>query len=281
MAEETIDQKLNAPPTGNQEKKEAPKKVSTLESVVNETFKLVGDTAKLGLAVGIPATQAALVPPAARDTGILAGAQVAADATTSRIKGEKYTIGDIAKSSAVGTGIAVPAHYAYNIINKIPLDSALGYVGRAAAFGGILYPFYIGLYQFLDYTIKNRTFKGLGKYLKENYWKSLKNAWKYVFPFGLANVLFAPPYLQIPIGALLSYAVALFGAPKKGEVPAEKKRDTTPWYKAASNVVYKAGSSIFNAPYNIGRAIYELAKPKPKAAEAPRAPTAQPVAQPA
>ncbi|MDP3766258.1 MAG: hypothetical protein Q8R04_07130, partial [Nanoarchaeota archaeon] len=272
MAEETkLEQTAKtAPATGNQEKKKGSKKVSTLESVVNDLNYFVGNILKIGLAAGIPFAQATLLPPVARDTAILAGAQVAADATTARKRGEKYAISDLAKSSAIGTGIAGPTSLIYNLINKIPLDSIGGYLGRAAAFGGIVYPFYIGLYQILDHTIRNMSFKGLGKYLKENYWTSLKRAWKYVFPFGLANVLFAPAYLQIPIGALLSYIVALFGAPKKGKVPEEKKRDKTPYLVAASNAFYKLGSSIFNLPYNIGRAVYEVAKSPKQASPAAR-----------
>src|SRR3989344_4942323 len=130
------DDALNAP----QEKKEEKKPVGTLESIVNETFKFIWDTAKTALAVGIPATQAALVPYAARDTYILTGAQVAGDATTARRKGEKFTLTDAIKSSVVGTAITVPIYHTYNLMNKIPLDSIGGYLGRAGVFGGLVYP---------------------------------------------------------------------------------------------------------------------------------------------
>ncbi len=78
--------------------------------------------------------------------------------------------------------------------------------------GGLIYPSFIGLYQFINYTIRNRSVKGVGKYIKENYWTTLKKSYKYTLPFSLLNVFFAPPILNIPIASALTYAFNLFGA---------------------------------------------------------------------
>ena len=77
---------------------------------------------------------------------------------------------------------------------------------------------------------------------------------KYLFPINLANIFFVPPYLQIPVSALTSYAFALFGAPKKGEVPEEQKRDKTPYLAAATNAVGRGIRNLFYAPYNLAYA---------------------------
>lgn len=280
MAEETKLEQVAKAASENKEGQK-PKPASTIDSVVDETMHLLGSGAKLGLAAAAPLAQAAAYPSLARDTAILAGAQVAADATNDIKRGKKYTAGSALESSIVGTAITAPIYGLYNLINKIPLDSALGYVERAAAFGGLIYPVFVGGYQFVDYVVKNRTLKGAGKYIKENYWPSLKKAWKYVLPFGLANVLFAPAYLQIPIGALLSYVFALFGAPKKDQLKEEEKRDKTPYYSATYNAGAKLAKNIkgtFEASYAIGSTLYEkisnffkttASSPAPAASPAP------------
>lgn len=266
MAETALEQTAKTAP--QEEKQEAKQKpVSTLESVVNETSHLIKTGLNIGLAGLIPYTQAVLVPQAARDTAILAGVQVAGDATTNFKRGKKTTSAEVLKSSAVGTAISVPTYYAFNLVNKIPLDNIAGYFGRASLFGGAIAPAFIGFYQTVDYLVRNLSFKGLGNYLKENYWPTLKKFWTRVLPFSLANIFFVPAYLQIPVAAGLQYLFTLFGAPKKGELKEEEKRDKTPYLVAASNVAYKLGRNLFYAPL---RAIYEIAKPSPKP------PTAQP-----
>lgn len=260
------------------EGKKEEKKISTLESVVNETIHAAGSLLKIGLATGIPYTQASTFPHLARDTAILAGSQVAGDATTDFRKGKKYTSGNVLESSLVGTAITAPVYAMYSLVNKIPTDTALGIVAKAGAWGGLAYPAFIGGYQSVDYLIKNRTFKGLGTYLKENYWKTLKFSWKYLLPLSLLNIFLVPPFLQIPVGAALSYAFALFGAPKKGELKEEEKRDKTPYYLAVYNAGSKLAKNIkgtFEAAYAIGSTLYEkisnffkTAAPAPAAAPA-------------
>ena len=260
MAEETkLEQTAKTAP---QEKKEEQKPIGTLESVVNETSHLIKTGINLGLAGLIPYIQAVLVPQAARDTAILAGVQVAGDATTNFKRGKKTDSSEVLKSSIVGTTIAVPTYYAFKLVNKISLDNIAGYFGRASLFGGAIAPAFIGFYQTVDYLVRNLSFKGLGKYLKENYWPTLKKFWTRVLPFSLANIFFVPANLQIPVAAGLQYLFTLFGAPKKGELKEEEKRDKTPYYVAAANAAYKLGRNLFYAPL---RAIYEIAKPAPKA----------------
>lgn len=250
------------------EQKEEKKPVSTLESAVNETFHLAGNAVKLGLAAAIPATQAIFGsqllhnPLIARDTAIMTGAQIAGDFTTDLKRGKKYTAGSILESSIFGTAVAIPLHYAFKVAHTIPLDTTLGYIAKAGYWSGVAYPLYIGTYQFLGYLIRNRGFSGVGKYMKENYWPALKKSWKYLLPISLLNVFLAPPILNVPIAAALSYFFTLFGAPKTDKVKDEDKRDKTPYLVATSNVLGRLGKNtakgIYDTAYGIGAGVRNL-----------------------
>ena len=274
---ETIEDIAKAAPAHGKNEGEKPKQISVFGSAASEFLQMVKTVTQLGIAAVIPAAQATIAPQLARDTAIMASAQVAADATTNYKRGKKTTAREILNSSAVGTLITAPVFYAYNIVNKIPTDTVLGYVSKGAAWGGAAIPVILGIYQSIDYLVRTLSFKGLGKYLKENYWPTLKYASTRLLPFSLANIFFVPPILQIPVGAVLSYIFALFGAPKKGELKAEEKRDPTPFYVAAGNAFGRGLKNIFygvpQAIYAVGSTLYgKLAKPvaplKPAAAGA-------------
>ena len=270
----------NEAPSGNehaapnqpagQEKKEEKKPIGTLESVVNESYHLFGNTVKLGLAGFIPYTQGVLFPSVARDSAILAGSQIAGDFTTDRRRDKKYTAGSLLESSIIGTALAPALSGMFDAVHQVPLTSPMGYLGQAALWGGVAYPAYFALYQFANYVVRNRTVKGVGKYIKENYWTALKQGWKTLFPFSLVNLLFAPLYLNVPIAATLSYLLTLFGAPKTDEVKEDQKRDKTPYLSAASSAVGKGLKNVFyGVPqtfYAIGSSIRDLYKSSPRPA---------------
>src|SRR3989344_2461419 len=259
-AQKEIAAKNNGHPEAHGEHKEEKKPISTLESVVNETTHGIGNAFKLGMAGLIPYSSGVLFPHFARDTALLSASQIAGDATTDRRRNKKYTSGNLLESAIIGTALAPPLTGLFELVHKIPLTSTLGYVGQAAAWGLFAYPAYFALYQFVNYTVRNKTVKGVGKYMKENYWKSLKHGWKTLYPFSVVNLLFAPAWLNIPIAATLSYLLTLFGAPKKDEVKEKDKRDKTPYYVAAPSVIGKLGKSVFygvpSAAYAIGNSLY-------------------------
>ncbi len=268
---ETIDDTAKTAP--QQQKKEEPKKIGTLESVVNETIHGAKSLFNLGLAAGIPYFIGGAIPSMKRDAVILSASQIAADATTSFKRGMKYTSGDAASSSLLGGLLTVPLHEAYRLVNTIPLDSTVNYATRGALWGGVMYPLYIGAYQFADYVIKNRTFKGVGKYIKENYWSTLKSSWKYILPLDLASVFFLPLAWQVPVSVALGYVWRLFAAPKKGDVPEAKKRDKTLYSVALANVGKRIQGEVTSGAYNLGSTIRNgidyFAKPAAKPAAAP------------
>lgn len=237
--------------TEKQEKKE----ISLPRSAFDEFLQMARKIAQLGISALVPVTQAAMVPELARDTAILSSVQVLGDTTTNLKRGRKTTAGEVSKSLTIGAAISGPSHYAFEYINKIPLDSLAGYAGRGLAFGGLVAPVFIGLYQTVDYLVRNLSFKGLGKYLKDNYTPTLKTFWKKILPFSLANIFFVPAYLQVPVAATLQYFFTLFGAPKKGEIKEDEKRDKTPYYIIAGRAMQRASHSLYYLPLKAGQAI--------------------------
>ena len=130
----------------------------------------------------------------------------------------------------------------------------------------------------------------MGSYLKKEYWPALKRAWKTLFPISLFNIFFAPLYLQVPIGAALSYGLTLFGAPKRGEISEDQKRDKTPYLVAAPRVlgrgIYNLGKGLYEGAYALGSGLrdtlYKATSGSPAAPAAPAHPVpAQPAAVPA
>ena len=253
---------------------EKKKPIGTLESVINESSHLIKAGLQGAAAAGMPWMLSQSFPKAALDVGTWTAANIAGDAISNYKKGKKTTMGDVANSSAVATATSMPLHYMFNAINKIPLDGIAGYVGRAAALGGIAYPLFNGMYLAADYIIKKRTFKGIGRYLKDNYWPLLKQAWKYVLPFSLLNVFTMPAWLQIPIGSAITTLYVMLKGARKEDIKEHEKRDKTPYLAAASNVLYKLGRSLIYSPL---KALYEIAKPSSK----PSAPTTQAAPAPA
>jgi len=258
------------PAASPSEHKEEKKPASTLESVVNEATHGIGNVLKAGMAGVIPYTFASMFPTFARDTAILTGAQVASDYTTAYQRGKKYTAGNLLESAALGTATTPVLETMFRTTNLIPTNSLSGYIAKGAVWGGVMYPAFVASYLPMAYLIRNRTFKGMGNYLKENFWKTLKASWTKLLPFSLANLLFAPGWLQIPISAAISFAYDRLTASPKEEIPEHLKRDKTPYLAAATNVSYKlvrnSVKGLYDAFYAIGSSISDLYKTAPKIA---------------
>ena len=263
-----LEQLANAAAAQKQIEAGQEKKEKKIETPLEEIARGVGSIFKLGLAGAVPYLFGKSFPSLRQDTYILSGAQVASDLTNSYRKGKKYTAGNFLESAALGTGITPVLEGMFGVVNKMPLNTTLDYLTKAAVWGGLAYPAFIAAYQPMAYLIRNRTFKGLGKYVKENYWSTLKNAWKTLLPFSLLNVFFAPSWLQIPISAALSYVFDLFGAPQKEEVPDNLKREKGSYLAATANVTSKLVKNtvggFYTGLYDVGRALgggYASAKP--------------------
>ena len=267
-AAQTAPQTNHQPAQQQEKKKEEKKPISALESVVNETSHLFGNTLKLGLAGAIPYTFASMFPTFRTDTAVLTGAQIASDYTTAYQRGKKYTAGSLLESSVLGVATTPIIETMFRTTNLIPTNSLSGYFAKGAVWGGIMYPGFVASYLPIAYLVRNRTFRGMGKYLKENYWPVLKKSWTRLLPFSLLNVFFAPSWLQIPISAVISYVYDRFTAPPKEEIPEHLKKDKTPYHVAAPSVAYKFARNsvkgLYDAVYAIGSSVRDLYKTSPK-----------------
>ncbi len=262
----------NATPNNHSVEGAAPKKpATTLESVVNETSHLFGSAVQLGLAGVVPYAFGNYIAPSMKtDTAILTGAQIASDYTTAHKRGKKYTAGSLLESAVLGTAVTPVLETMFRTTNSIPTTNLSGYLTKGAVWGGLMYPGFVGAYLPIAYLIRNRTFKGLGKYLKENYWKTLKDSWIKLLPFSLMNLFFAPSWLQIPISAVISYVFDRFAAPPKEEIPEHLKREKTSYLVAAPNAAYKlvrnSVKGLYDSVYAIGNSIGDLYKSASKSA---------------
>lgn len=249
MAEQNLEQKLNAP---NQEKKEE-KKVSTLESAVNEAFDAIKAGFNLGIATIAPAAGYAL-------TGNL-GVPATSLAYIAATKGKKSSK-IIRNESLSGSIFGTFAHY-----TTLPLRM-LGNIGKVA----YMIPWVFGANAFYmagDHLIKEKSPKGLYKKFKENYWKIVKKAFMLPAPLNILSALFVPQQYMVAAIAVTSYLFRRFVAGGKGE----EETDKTPYLVAAPRVAGKlirnTTKGLFDAVYAIGSSIPDLYKTSPKT-EAPK-----------
>ena len=236
------------------QKQQEPKKPETpLEEIVN----FIGGAVKFGLAGAVPYAFSSIVPSMATETAVLTGVQIASDYTLSLQRGKKYTPGNLLESSVLGTATTPVIETMFRTANSMPTNNLSDYVMKAGVWSGLLYPAFVGSYLPIAYLVRNRTFKGLGTYIKENYWKTLKNAWTKLLPFSLMNVFFSPAWLQIPIAAALSYVFDRFAAPPKEEVPEHLKREKGSYLTAFPSVI---GKLLYNSVYYTFSGLYDAGK---------------------
>ena len=247
MAEETLEQKVNAP----QENKEEKKPVTTLESVIGE----VGDLFNLGIGVAAPAAGYLL-------TGN-AGVPVVSAAFVAASEGN-LTSKKIRDESLGGTIWGTALHY---LTTPLKFFSNLG----KAAYIAVL-PFASNsIYPATDHLIKNKSPKGLYEKLKKNYWPNVKKTFKTVWPLNLLAALFLsqPAYIVGAMG-VANYLFRRFVIGGKGE----EYEDKTPYSVAASSVTYKLARNtvkgFYESVYAIGSSIGDLYKSSPR--PAPQAP---------
>jgi len=256
-------------------KKEEPKKVSTLESVVNETAHLGKNVAGYGLATSLPLALGSVAPSMQRDAMVVSTGFSLGTTFENYKKGKKTTIGDVVKESAVATLITPPLNLAYNVLNAIPnpiLKGAAYLIPYQLAF----IPAYLGI----DYLVKKGTFKGLYKEgIKPNIKQVVKDNWLYLGIPGLLNLFFTPAYLQIPVVVGMSFLFKLITSKKsKTEIPESEKRDKIPYLAAASSVIgkgFRNSYKIISEPlYAVGSGLRDtlyksIPKPAPMPATSP------------
>ena len=264
MADETLEQKINAP---QQEEK---KPVSTLESVINETFDAIKSGLNMGIAVAAPAAGYALTG----NAGVLASSAAYVAAT----KGKKDSR-VIRNESLSGALFGTFAHY-----TLLPLN----YIGSAIHKVAYMIPWVFGanaFYMAEDHLIKERSPKGLYKKFKENYLNIIKKAFMLPAPLNILSALFLPQQYLVAAGAVTGYLFRRFVAGGKGE----EQTDKTPYLVAAANVTAKLARNtvggFYTGLYDVGKSINNALggpyQPSAPAQPAPARPASAPAQAPA
>ena len=231
MANETLEQKVNAP----QQEKKAEKPVSVLESAIKETFDAIKTGANLGIAAAAPAAGYALTG----NAGVLATSAAYIAATKGK-KDSKIIRNESLSGSIFGTF----AHY-----TLAPLKY-LGNLGKVAYMS--IWPFAANAFYFgEDHLIKKASPKGLYKKFKEDYWPVTKKTFKTVVPLNIASALFLPQQYMVASIAVASYIFRRFVAGGKGE----EQTDKTSYLATASTGIKKIGSALVSPI----KALYEIA----------------------
>ena len=236
MAEENLEQKINAP----QEKNENKKPATTLESVMGE----VGDLFNLGVGIAAPAAGYLLTG----NAGVLATSAAYVAGT----KGKKDSK-TIRNESLSGTIFGTFAHY-----STLPLQY-LSKIGKLA----YMIPWVFGanaFYMGSDHLIKEKSPKGLYKKFKENYWSVVKKAFTLPAPLNILSAMFLPQQYMVGAIAVTSYLFRRFVAGGK----VEEQTDKTPYLAATANVAKKLVKNsikgFYDAVYAIGSSISDLYK---------------------
>jgi len=227
---ETLEQRVNSP----QEKKEE-KKVSVLESVINETFDALKASANLSVAAAAPALGYAVTG----NAGVLAASASFVAGTRGR-KSSKI----IRNESLSGAIFGTIAHYA-----TLPLRY-LTNLGKAAYME--VFPFFgNAAYMVGDHLVKNRSPTGLSKEFKENYWPNVKKSLYTTGPIMAAASLLLPQQFMVAAIAVANYVYRKFVIKGKGE----EHTDKTPYLVAAPRVAAKFARNSVKGLYDVAHAM--------------------------
>lgn len=282
-------------------KEEKPKQPSTLESVVTESWNGTKALTNTALGAGAIAGAGALYGLDGLVTGIAFpfGSRI-----LSKLKGEEFGYNKFRDEAIFGSLWAPISINAISGVKQLPkafgLDSIVANIyGQSvpltsaltagAITSGLLVPALLGLYYPMEYIIKNKTLRGVGKHLKENYYKGLKQTLPLNIFIGLAVAAnYAMPFLAPYLFPALAASTVLFKIfASKGEGKVEYKRLLYPStylpnplnvVEGVSSIAGRVYSSANSLAYGIGAYLGNLLKSKPKPAPAP---SPQPAAQPA
>ena len=235
---ETIDDVANTAPAT--ENKPPSKKLSGLESVVDETFNAIKAALNLGIGAASPVAGYALTG----NAGVFATSAAYVAAT----KGKKDSK-VIRNESLSGALFGTFAHY-----TLLPLK----YLGNSIKKIAYMIPWVFGanaFYMAEDHLIKEKSPKGLYKKFKENYLPFVKKAFMLPAPLNILSALFVPQQYLVAVAAVTSFLFRRFVAGGKGE----EQTDKTPYFASAINVTARLAKNLtyypFKALYDTGKAI--------------------------
>ncbi|MBI2658648.1 hypothetical protein HYX05_00915 [Candidatus Woesearchaeota archaeon] len=274
-------------------KKEEKKQPTTLESVLKESSDAVKASTNALLGTGAIAAATGLFGldglvtaasfPIGR--GILEYAK--ADGKS------KFTSANFRDEAIAGALFTPPLWYGIEAVKQTP--KAYGLEGTVANIlgasvpvspllvggltFGVLTPALTALYYPLQYLMQNKTFKGMGKDFKKNYWKGLKRAMPLTaISSTMVAAAYAAPYLApllFPALALANIAYRIVLSPEKISYKKLGKTLLSPLYApfylagGIASAAGKAYSKAATAAYSLGSAIGSLFKAAPKPTTAP------------
>ena len=276
-----------------EEGKKEEKKPTTLDSILKESSHAVKSSFNTSLGLGAIGGATALfgldglVTAASFPVGGLIERRLMKDS-------KPFTAGDFAKESIAGALFTPALWYGLEAIKKVPktfgldgvVTNILGtsmpisplVVGGLAL--GALTPALTALYYPLQYVIHNKTFKGLGKDFRENYWKGFKRTLPLTALTSAAiGATYALPYLAPYLFPALAVAnVAYRVLLSKENLNYLKLLNPltyvpnflNPFYlvSGAATAAYKTGKGVFEAASAVGSTLYDKIKNFFKAATA-------------
>jgi len=288
------DNPVDKPQAPEGKKEEKPKAPTTLESVVNEYSHAIKASTNALLGTGAIAGATALfgLDGLVTTASFPIGARIVKKAS-----GKEFTTGNFRDEAIAGALFTPPLWYGVEAVKQAP--KAFGLEGMVTnilgasvpisplvvgglAFG-VLTPALTALYYPLQYVIQNKTFKGIGKDFKENYWKGFIRAapltalTSAAVGASYAIPAFAPYLFPILAAGSIFYRVLL--SPEKIEYKRLLYPSTylpnvlNPFYLAGgiATAAGKAYNKATTAAYSLGSAIRNLFKTAPAPAPAPAA----------
>ena len=284
------------------EKKEEKPKQTILESVIAETSQ--AGKGLINSAIGTAAIGAStalfgldgLVTAASFPYGGMIEKRLMVEKDESK---KQFTSKNFRDESIVGALLTPPIWFGVETVKQIPkafglenvVTNILGYSVPVSPFvvgglfAGVLAPAITALYYPLDYLIKNKTFRGIGKDFKDNYLKGLKRTIPLsAITSAVVGTAYALPYVApylFPALAVANVLYRLFLSKEKLNyakllnaltyIP----KFTNPFY-LASGIASPAGKvyrSVTTATYDFGSAVRDwfrkttsLPTPQPKPA---------------
>ena len=158
----------------------------------------------------------------------------AAELVASRIEGKPITLEKIARQSLSGVMMTPVFQYGWGLMEDIaPIErlsnvyKTTGSLTSTASYGfshwkqyaartGLIASGYlpagVAVNQIIDYAIDKGSLAGVGKELKQNWWKTTKKVIWQVTPLVAINAFLVPAGLNVATGALVSFAYRIIAA---------------------------------------------------------------------
>ena len=285
-------QEEQKPQTAQEKKEEKPKQPTTLESAVNESWHATKASTNALVGTGAIGAATALF---GLDGLVTAASFPIGGLIESRLAGKPFTSKNFRDEALAGALFTPPLWYGIETIKQVPKAFGLdGVVTNILGASVPISPFIVGglalgaltpaltaLYYPLQYAIQNKSFKGIGKDFKENYWKGFKRTLPLTALTSAAiGATYALPYLApylFPALAVANIAYRVLLSKEKLNYSKLLNPLTyipnflNPFYlvSGAATATYKVGKGVFEAASAIGSTLYDKISKFFKTATAP------------